>query len=206
MNQYWRFEKFNSSWNERKLIDISDKLFDGDWIEREHIHSIGEYRIVQTGNIGIGKYYDKSQNAKYINQDDFEALNATEVFPNDILISRLADPAGRSIIVPNINKKMVTAVDVAIIRNSDKFNSFFLINSINSIKILNKINISATGTTRKRISRKNLEKIKIGIPSIEEQNKIGELLKISAIQIEKYSEKISELNKLKTYLMQNMFI
>jgi type I restriction enzyme S subunit len=128
------------------------------------------------GNIGIGQYLDKSDNAKYFYQKDFDELKANEIFPGDILISRLADPAGRSIILPDLGSRMVTAVDVAIIRPSEKFDSYFLLSSLNSSKVLAKVDALATGSTRKRISRKNLELISLKIPKNSEQKKIGQIL------------------------------
>ncbi|MDH7451360.1 hypothetical protein [Lacticaseibacillus paracasei] len=51
---------------------------------------------------------------KYFRQEDFKPLKANEIFPGDIVVCRLADPAGRAVILPNIGKQMVTSVDVAI--------------------------------------------------------------------------------------------
>ena len=59
-----RFEGFTDDWEERKLIDIAGNISDGDWIEANHIFDTGDYRIVQTGNIGIGSFLEKHQKAK----------------------------------------------------------------------------------------------------------------------------------------------
>ena len=153
---------------------IAIEISDGDWIEKEHIFSTGDYRIIQTGNIGIGEYLDKTNNAKYLNQRSFENLKANQIFPNDILVSRLAEPAGRTIILPDINEKMVTAVDVMIIRpNPKQFNSVFFMTNMNREATLKIISKSVSGTSHKRISRKNLEKTPILAPTIEEQTRIG---------------------------------
>lgn len=116
---------------------------------------------------------NKLQTAKYFHQADFDELKANEIFPGDILISRLSDPAGRTAIFPDLGVRAVTAVDVAIIRPADNFNSDFLVSELNSSTILSKVDSLASGSTRKRISRKNLEGVKISIPTVEEQQKIG---------------------------------
>ncbi|MBU5392880.1 hypothetical protein KQI23_20770, partial [Shigella sonnei] len=131
-----RFAGFADAWEERKLIDIAGNLSDGDWIEANHIFDNGKYRIVQTGNIGIGSFLDKLQHAKYFHQADFDELKANEIFPGDILISRLSDPAGRTAIFPDLGVRAVTSVDVAIIRPADNFNSDFLFTELNSSTIL----------------------------------------------------------------------
>ena len=107
---------------------VHGNLSDGDWINKEYLLPNGKYRIIQTGNISVGKYLNKEKSSKFISQSSYDELKANEVFPGDILISRLADPAGRSIIMPNINWKMVTSVDVAIIRPNKSLNHIFNIN------------------------------------------------------------------------------
>ncbi|MCO0817364.1 restriction endonuclease subunit S [Lactococcus lactis] len=135
-----RFAGFADDWEQRKLKDyVGPVISDGDWIEKEHIHDSGVYRIIQTGNLGLGEFHDKSSSAKYMNEESFNILNANEIFPNDILISRLADPAGRTIILPDTKNKMVTAVDVTIIRPNKLFDSYFFITEMNSTVVLNKI-------------------------------------------------------------------
>ena len=57
-------------WTTIKISELADKniensFVDGDWIESEHIINEG-IRIIQTGNIGIGRYLDKSDSKKFI--------------------------------------------------------------------------------------------------------------------------------------------
>ncbi|MFT8759657.1 MAG: restriction endonuclease subunit S, partial [Oenococcus oeni] len=161
------------TWEKRKLGKLVGGLTDGDWIEKDHIFEDGKYRIIQTGNIGISEYLNKVNNAKYLNQIDFDELSANEIFPGDILISRLAEPAGRATVLPDIGFPMVTAVDVAIARPSDTYSVSFVVSEINSERVLRIISDKATGSTRKRISRKNLENIELRVTNLEEQHKIG---------------------------------
>src|SRR5699024_6092200 len=148
--------------------------------------------------IGLGKFLNRENFSKYISQDSFTILKANEIFPGDILISRLAEPAGRTIIVPNINKRMVTAVDVAIIRDSDHFNEYFLVTQMNGKNVLSKINENVSGTSHKRISRKNLERTLLMVPKdIKEQQKIGEFFKNIDDQIATEEAKLDKLKKMK---------
>ena len=201
-----RFEGFTDDWEERKLKDyVGPVISDGDWIEKEHIHDSGVYRIIQTGNLGLGEFHDKSSSAKYMNEESFNILNANEIFPNDILISRLADPAGRTIILPDTKNKMVTAVDVTIIRPNKLFDSYFFITEMNSTVVLNKISKSVSGTSHKRISRRNLELISLLIPSLEEQQKIGTFFKQLDDIIALHQRKLDLLKEQKKGYLQKMF-
>src|SRR5437667_12285641 len=58
----------------------------------------------------LHKTLDRLDKARFISEEKFEELNCTEVFPGDILISRLPDPVGRACRVPFINSRMITSV------------------------------------------------------------------------------------------------
>lgn len=202
-----RFPGFTEDWEQRKLNDfISGDISDGDWIEKEHIKDEGKYRIIQTGNIGNGVYIDKEKSAKYMDQNSFDILKANEIFPGDLLVSRLAEPAGRTVILPNIEDRMVTAVDVAILRQNENFDAYFLLSQMNTSKILNKVSKNVSGTSHKRISRKNLEKVTIDSTSIEEQNKIGAFFKQLDDTIALHQRKLDLLKETKKGFLQKMFV
>ena len=202
-----RFPGFTEDWEQRKLNDfISGDISDGDWIEKEHIKDEGKYRIIQTGNIGNGVYIDKEKSAKYMDQNSFDILKANEIFPGDLLVSRLAEPAGRTVILPNIEDRMVTAVDVTILRQNENFDAYFLLSQMNTSKILNKVSKNVSGTSHKRISRKNLEKVTIDSTSIEEQNKIGAFFKQLDDTIALHQRKLDLLKETKKGFLQKMFV
>lgn len=202
-----RFKEFSEKWKLKTLSSVCSDISDGDWIENEHINNSGKYRIIQTGNLGVGKFLNRESHAKYINQRSFDALKANEVFPGDILISRLAEPAGRSIIVPDVKKRMVTAVDVTIIRCNDSFDKYFIVTQLNSSDILDQINESVSGTSHKRISRKNLEKTLLNIPKdIKEQQKVGAFFKNLDDQIMAEEKKLEKLKKTKKAYLKEMFV
>lgn len=54
-----------SKWEYKKLGEVCVSIDDGDWIESQDQSPEG-IRLIQTGNIGIGEYIDKSDKAKYI--------------------------------------------------------------------------------------------------------------------------------------------
>lgn len=163
-------------WQTKKLGEVCDVFTDGNWIEKKD-QSIDGIRLVQTGNVGCGFFKDKKNKVRYISEKTFKSLKCTEVFQGDCLVSRLPDPVGRSCIIPNINKKMITAVDCSIIRfkKSEIIPEFFNCYS-QSNKCLNNIKQKTTGTTRERISRKNLGLIQIPLPPLPEQIRIVKIL------------------------------
>lgn len=145
----------------KRIQDIATFMTDGDWIESDNQSKSG-IRLIQTGNIGTGKYLNKEARAKFISEETFENLKCTEIFPGDILVSRLPDPVGRACILPEGLGRTITAVDCTILRlNEDLCNRRYLVYYTQSPYYAVQVQGFLAGSTRIRISRKNLEKIEI---------------------------------------------
>ena len=154
------------------LGSISKTIIDGDWIESKDQAESG-IRLIQTGNVGEGEYLDKIERAKYISESTFHELNCTEIFGGDILISRLPEPVGRACILPSNLGRTITAVDCTIVRlDKEICDTKYLLYFTQSDKYYNQLKQYLAGTTRTRISRKNLEKIEIDIPSLDTQREV----------------------------------
>ena len=160
---------------ENKLVQIEevtndDGLFcDGDWIESKDQDPLGSVRLIQLADIGDGFFIDKS--LRYVNQETSHRLKCTHLKKGDILVSRLPDPLGRCCIFP-LEGKYITAVDVCIIRVNTNCSNTYTSHMINSPEIRNEIWRLRSGTTRQRITRKKLGKLKIPLPPLEEQKRI----------------------------------
>lgn len=178
-----------SSWENVELGNLAKVFADGDWIERKDQSSDG-IRLIQTGNIGIGEYKDKeNKKSRFISEQTFNRLGCTEIFPGDILISRLPDPIGRACIIPKLKTRMITAVDCTIIRLDENkiLTKYFLFVS-KSKNYFSEISKYLTGASRQRISRSNLAKVRIPLPPIKIQKQIVE-------EIESYQEMIDSDKK-----------
>lgn len=151
---------------------------DGDWIESKDQSDDG-IRLIQTGNVGNGVYLDKGERARFIDDATFDRLHCTEVLPNDILISRLPDPVGRACVIPEGLGKTITAVDCSIVRlNESVLPEFFVAYTLTPL-YASQIGTSVTGSTRKRISRKNLGQVTLPVPSLELQEQFAAFVRQS---------------------------
>lgn len=150
------------------LSSLCDTFIDGDWIEAKDQSGSG-IRLIQTGNVGVGTFKDKGDRARYISEETFNRLNCTEVVEGDILISRLPEPVGRACIIPAGLGKSITAVDCTIIRLNDKVLPKFFVAFTNTPDYAMQIKKVLSGTTRLRVSRANLGKIQVPLPSIDKQ-------------------------------------
>ena len=161
-------EMFGYSAERVALSSLCDTFIDGDWIEAKDQSDTG-IRLIQTGNVGVGTFKDKGDKARYISEETFNRLNCTEVVEGDILISRLPDPVGRACIIPAGLGKSITAVDCTIIRLNDKVLPKFFVAFTNTPDYAMQIKKVLSGTTRLRVSRANLGKIQVPLPSIGKQ-------------------------------------
>ena len=85
-------------------------------------------------------------------------------------------------------------------------NKYFLYEWFNSKEFRRGTASKFEGGVRNTLNFNNLCKIKISLPSIENQNKISNLLNLYNNKINLEYEKLSKLNELKKGLMQNMFV
>lgn len=201
-----RFPGFTDPWEQRKLEGLCDLFTDGDWIESKDQCGSG-VRLIQTGNIGVTEYLDKPDNKKWVSDETFGLLHCKEVFPGDILISRLPEPAGRACIVPHLGTKMITAVDCTIVRTSTNTNASFLVQYLSSQPYFNEVNKCLAGGTRQRISRSNLAEFKVLVPSEKaEQDIIGKLFDKFDNLITLHQRKLEHLQLLKKALLQQLFV
>ena len=175
-----------------KIEDICTVFADGDWIESKDQSDEG-IRLIQTGNIGKAQYLDKGERARFITEDTFNRLNCTEVKANDILISRLPDPVGRACIIPDGLGKCITAVDCTIVRLEARVMPEYFIAYTLSPFYMMQVAARETGSTRKRISRKNLGKLTIPVPTIESQERFASMVRQSDKSKFELEQALSEL-------------
>lgn len=179
-----------------RLEDICTVFTDGDWIESKDQSESG-IRLVQTGNIGEGRYLEKEARAKYISEETFYKLKCTEIFPGDILVSRLPEPVGRACIVPEKTERMITAVDCTICRpNESLISKEYLCYFMRSNAYYTRLLGNVTGTTRKRISRKNLGSVELQIPTKDEQKIVVERLDCLVKAIDSRTKEFQLLDEL----------
>lgn len=185
--------------NEKEVVRL-DQLCahfgDGDWIESKDQSEEG-IRLIQTGNVGNGEYKDKGDKARFVSEETFSRLGCTEVFPGDILISRLPDPIGRACIIPEMPKS-ITAVDCTIVRLKSELTPMFFVTFTKTPAYTSQIDSFTTGSTRKRISRVNLGSILVPVPSIAKQNEFvafAEQSDKSKFELQQAIEKVDNLIK-----------
>ena len=173
----WSLSKIKYLPNEEK-----NSFTDGDWIESKDLSDSG-IRYITSGNIGSGNY--KEQGSGYITEETFNKLKCTELFPGDLVMSRLFLPVGRSCILPNLNNRVITAVDNVILRPKECYSNFFLNFFFNSFYYSEHSKLISRGVTLTRISRGMLGNVHVVVPPLQEQQQIVDYLDKETSRIDK---------------------
>lgn len=180
------------NWSSMKLKhtvkNIESDFMDGDWIESTDISTEG-VRYLTSGNIGAGFY--KEQGEGFISEDTFAELDCIEVFPGDLLISRLNEPIARTCFIPNLGYRIVTCVDNVIYRPKlGQFDKRFMMYQLNSKPFWFNASQLSSGATMQRISRSKLGSIKIIVPPLSEQQAIADYLDKKCAEIDGLKAKL----------------
>ena len=192
------------------LIPLADVLFDadvftdGDWVEAKDQDPDGDVRLTQLADVGDGRWINKS--ARFITSEKATQLKCTYLRPGDLLVARMPDPLGRCCVFPGDSMRCVTVVDVCVIRpNRHRVNNRYLMHVINTPHGRRGISKHTAGTTRRRISRKNLGRVEIPLPPLTEQDRIAAILDAADALRAKRREAIAQLDTLLRSTFLDMF-
>lgn len=144
---------------------------DGDWVETKDQDPTGDVRLVQLADVGEGFFRDRS--SRFLTDEAARRLNCTFLQAGDVLVARMPNPLGRACLLPQVGRPSVTAVDVCILRAEPSMaDARWLMWWLNSPHVRRQVAALQSGTTRKRISRRNLAKIRLSVPPLHEQAQI----------------------------------
>lgn len=189
------FPGFTGAWEQRRFEDIS-KLSQGLQIaiSKRFTHP-GDGKLFYITN----EFLNPNSTVKYYIDSPAKNVIAGKT---DILMTRTGNTG-----------KVVTDVEgvyhnnfFKISYNSSKTDRWFLYYLLNSYPIQREILVRAGNSTIPDLNHNDFYRIKIYIPTIEEQIKIGTFLTKVDSLIALHHRKLENLRELKKYLLQNMFI
>jgi type I restriction enzyme S subunit len=155
-------------WEVQRVDSICKGVLDGDWIETKD-QGGNDYRLLQISNIGLGDFVETG-NFRYVTKATFDRLRCTEIQPDDLLIARMPTPIGRAWLAKRMPWRMITAVDVAIVKPDPRIvDPVYLLYFWNQPATLALIEKQSTGTTRLRITRRELCALLVPTPVREVQ-------------------------------------
>ena len=205
-----RFSGFDDDWEERKLKDISE-IIDGDrgknYPSGDDFKNNGHTLFLSATNVTKqGFVFKKNQ---YITNLKSESLGNGKVKLNDIILTSRGSIGHIGFYDEKINEKIPQARinSGMLILRTDKFNSpNFIAQFLKSPLGIKQIKLISFGSAQPQLTKKDIKKFKIALPKIEEQQKIGSLLKQIDNTIALHQRKLDLLKEQKKGFLQKMFV
>ncbi len=191
-----RFSGFTDEWEQRKLGDVV-KVYDG-------VHQTPEYQdsgimFLSVENIATLK------SEKYISEEAFE--RDYKVYPEkgDILMTRIGDVGTTNVV--DTSEKIAFYVSLALLKPNG-IDSYFLSNAMKTDLFQKGLRERTLVTAiPQKINKYEIGKIDVFITNnTEEQQKIGEYFEHLDHLITLHQQKCDELQNIKKFMLQNMFV
>lgn len=160
----------------------------GSNLKKEHYTENAEVRIIQLSNVGELGW--KNENVRYTTFEHLVTIQRSEVKAGNIVIAKMM-PAGRAIIVPDIDEKYVLSSDCVKFVPCEFLNTEYLCYAINSSMFRKQVLQDVHGIGRERTSLSKLKTYLLPIPCRAEQDYIVE-------KINKAYEQLASLDILQT--------
>ena len=193
-----RFRGFTDAWEQRRLGEIATVVGGGTPDTNNPLYWNGDINWFTPAEIGSNAYASKSE--RRITEEGLEHSSAKLL------------PAGRTILFTSrasIGLTAILTVDACTNQGfqslvvSDRTDVFFLFGLCNQIKTQAIRN--AAGSTFIEISGKQLAKMPLQIPSLDEQRRIGKIVRTIDSLIAAEKRKLDLLQKKKTALLLRVF-
>lgn len=161
-------------------------------------------RVIQLQNIGDGQFNNEYKIFTSVEKAD--ELLSCNIYPYEIILSKMGDPVGRACIIPDLHSRYVMCSDgIRLVVDERKYNKYFIYNLINSKQFRTLVLNNSTGSTRKRIGLDVLKNLQMTVPKLPEQQKIADCLSSLDDLIAAEEKKFEFLRVHKIGLMQKLF-
>ena len=210
-----RFNGFSDEWEEKKLGDFLE-FYSTNSLSRECLnYESGKIRNIHYGDIHM-KFPTildaQKEIIPFINEDiDTSKIKEDSYCKDgDLIIADASEDyndIGKAIEIENIaHDKVLAGLHTILARDTKgvtakRFKGYLLLNDT----VRKQIKILAAGAKVLGISKTNLAKVTVKLPSKEEQEKIANFLTKVDKLIEKQDEKVSNLEQYKKGMMQKIF-
>ena len=169
----------------------------------ESVYKSEGHPFVRSQNVGLGHLI--LDDIAYIDENTHQRQKNTELQLDDVLLNITGASIGRSALV---NQQIVGGnvnQHVCIIRANKKLIPSFLCNFLLSQYGQKQIESFQAGGNRQGLNFEQIKSIKIGLPSVEEQKKIADLLLLIERRITTQNKIIEDLKKLKSAIYQELY-
>lgn len=160
-------------------------------------------RIIQLQNIGDGEF--KNDYELYTSAQKADELISCNIYPGEIVLSKMGDPVARACIIPRRHKRYLMCSDgIRLAVNQKTFDTYFICTLINAPEFRTKAANAGTGSTRKRIGLNELRNLMLLCPPLSEQSAIAQILSDMDSEITELETKLAKTRAVKQGMMQQL--
>ncbi|MGN0280577.1 MAG: restriction endonuclease subunit S, partial [Lachnospiraceae bacterium] len=209
-----RFEGFTDAWEQRKFSDVFTGLQNNTLSRSELNYESGTVKNVHYGDVLIkfGDYIDASkEELPFINDDSkVEKFKGSFLHNGDIVIADTAEDetVGKCTEIQGVDDiKLISGLHTIPCRPKEEYGAKFLGYYMNSSAYHAQLIPLMQGIKVTSISKSALQDTNMIIPkSVDEQTIIGEYFSNLDHLITLHQRKLDELQKLKKFMLQSMFV
>ena len=204
-----RFEGFTDDWEERKLGDTETHFTDGNYGEsypsaKDMSDKANGIPFLRGSDFSNG--YLDSSNANYIKPEKHAELTSGHIKQDDIVLA-VRGSLGTLGYATQENEGWNINSQLAILRTKkSEISGMFLIQYLLGSKGQKEIFSRNTGTALKQLPIKQLKDIPVPVPTLLEQQKIGNFFKELDSTIALHQRKLDLLKEQKKGFLQKMFV
>lgn len=202
-----RFKEFSNSpaWEQRKLSDIATMKARIGWqgLTQKEFLDEGDYYLITGTDFNNGTI-DFSQ-CHYISKDRYEQDSNIQIKNDDVLITK-DGTIGKVAYIEGLDKPGTLNAGVFVIRGREKnISNLYLYHYLAAPFLLDYADKQATGGTIKHLNQNVLVGFPVPLPSVEEQQKIGESLTSLDHLITLQQRKLEKTKALKSAYLSELF-
>ena len=191
---------FEGDWEEVRLGDITQFIKDG----THGTHQRYESGVPMLSATNITKAHTINfSDAPYISEEDYKKIHAKYTIENGDILLTVVGTLGRVAIV-HTDCKFTLQRSVAILRVNDVTSNQFLKQVISSTSFGHVLQNKSNSTAQAGVYLGELSKIKLNLPTYEEQQKIASVLTAADKEIELLQAKLAHFKDEKKALMQQL--
>lgn len=201
-----RFAGFTEDWEQRKLGDIADVTKLAGFEFTEHVVYSDEGNIIALRGLNIKNGQLILDDVKYIDGSNFSKLSRSKLFIDDIMFTYVGTVGEVAIIKEN--DRFYLAPNVSRIRVKSDDSPKFINHYMRTDNFKNKVIFPLIATSSQpALSMENIRKFTINIPiSREEQDCLAKYFDNLDHLITLHQQKCEKLQKIKKFMLQNMFV
>lgn len=204
-----RFKGYEEDWEQRKVTELVKKTKGsmkigpfGSALKKEFYVDEGIKVYAQenifTSDFSIGNYY--------VTERKYEELKSCKLEPGDLVISMMGTIGACAIFPENAEKGIMNSHLLRLQFNEKVIPKYIMYLLRDSQIIRNQIEKLSVGSIMSGLSSSVVKKLVFPITSIDEQKKIVESFDNIDNLITLHQRKYEELQKIKKFMLQNMFI